>query len=245
MKNEIVQVFDNEEFGKVTTLTIDGEPWFIGKEVAGVLGYYNTRKAISDHVDSDDKGVTEWNTPGGTQKLTIITESGLYSLIFSSKLPSAKKFKHWVTAEVIPALRKTGEYSMSGVKKLDNTEMIKPSIAYMDMVRKNPNPVRIGVIAKDYGMSAIKMNKILEKHNIQTRVDNEWIPNKVYLDAKYAVRFPSSNSRGNCFMSTKWLPAGRMFIYDLMAREERQIPKQDIEYLVDRQIDNVTALALR
>lgn len=94
--NELT-VFNNEEFGEIRTITIDGEPWFVGKDVAEVLGYSNPRKAMIDHVDTEDKGVTKCDTLGGAQEMTIINESGLYSLIISSKLPSAKAFKRWVT----------------------------------------------------------------------------------------------------------------------------------------------------
>lgn len=98
------------EFGELRTVEIDGEPWFVGKDVAEALGYSNARKAVLVHVDAEDKGVTKWDTLGGTQQMTIINESGLYSLILSSKLPSAKEFKHWVTSEVLPSIRKNGAY---------------------------------------------------------------------------------------------------------------------------------------
>lgn len=111
MQNTTIQVFENVDFGKVRIVEVNGEPWFVGKDVAEILGYSNSRKAIADHVDEEDKGVTKCDTLGGVQNLTIINESGLYSLILSSKLPSAKDFKHWVTAEVIPSIRKTGKYS--------------------------------------------------------------------------------------------------------------------------------------
>lgn len=107
--NEL-QIFRNEEFGQVRVITKENEPWFVGKDVAEVLGYSNPRKAIIDHVDEDDKGVTKCDTLGGSQNLTTINESGLYSLILSSKLSSAKKFKRWVTSEVIPTIRKHGAY---------------------------------------------------------------------------------------------------------------------------------------
>ena len=103
-------IFQNEEFGQVRTVTIDGEPWFVGKDVAEALGYTNSRKAIADHVDEEDKGVTKCYTLGGIQNLIAINESGVYALIFGSKLESAKKFKHWVTSEVLPAIRKNGAY---------------------------------------------------------------------------------------------------------------------------------------
>lgn len=109
MENEL-QLFQNPDFGGVRGLMIDGEPWLVGKDVALVLGYKNPQEAVRTHVDPDDKGVSEILTPGGKQNVPIINESGLYSLIFSSKLPNAKKFKHWVTSEVLPAIRKTGQY---------------------------------------------------------------------------------------------------------------------------------------
>lgn len=108
--NEL-RVFNFNE-SQIRTLLINNEPYFIGKDVASILGYSNTRKAINDHVDEDDKGVTKCDTLGGKQDLIVINESGLYSLILSSKLPTAKKFKRWVTSEVLPAIRKTGQYQV-------------------------------------------------------------------------------------------------------------------------------------
>lgn len=107
--NEL-QIFKNPEFGEIRTVEVNNEPWFVGKDVAMVLGYSNPQKAIRDHVEDEDKGVNEMFTPGGKQQLPIINESGLYSLILSSKLPTAKKFKHWVTSEVLPTIRKHGAY---------------------------------------------------------------------------------------------------------------------------------------
>ena len=105
-----VKIFENAEFGSVRTMEIEGEPYFVGKDVAEILGYSNPRKAMADHVDDEDKGVTKCDTLGGTQEMTVINESGLYSLILSSKLPNAKKFKHWVTSEVLPTIRRHGAY---------------------------------------------------------------------------------------------------------------------------------------
>ena len=109
MSNEL-KVFNSPEFGQVRTVKVDGEPWFVGKDVATALGHANPQRAIREHVDDEDKGVTEMVTPGGTQKIPIINESGLYSLVLTSKLPTAKKFKHWVTSEVLPSIRKHGAY---------------------------------------------------------------------------------------------------------------------------------------
>ena len=107
--NEL-KVFNNNEFGDVRVVEVDNEPWFVGKDVAEILGYSNPRKALIDHVDNEDKGVTKCDTLGGIQEITTINESGLYSLILSSKLPNAKKFKKWVTNEVLPSIRKHGAY---------------------------------------------------------------------------------------------------------------------------------------
>ena len=109
MENQI-QIFNNTEFGEIRTVKINGEPYFVGKDVAAALGYSNPRKAIGDHVDDEDKGVTKCDTLGGNQNMTVINESGLYALILSSKLKEAKAFKRWVTSEVLPQIRMTGGY---------------------------------------------------------------------------------------------------------------------------------------
>lgn len=108
-----IQIFNNKEFGNLRIVLIDNEPWMIGKDVAEALGYTNPRKAIADHVDEEDKGVTKCDTLGGKQDLTVINESGVYALIFGSKLESAKRFKRWVTAEILPSLRKNGGYILN------------------------------------------------------------------------------------------------------------------------------------
>ncbi|MBD5169238.1 MAG: hypothetical protein HDT20_03840 [Oscillibacter sp.] len=114
--NEL-QIFENPEFGSIRTVEIGGEPWFVGKDVARALGYKNPRQALSTNVDDEDRGVHSVDTPSGTQDMTIINESGLYSLILSSKLPGAKKFKRWVTSEVLPSIRKTGGYMAPAAEK--------------------------------------------------------------------------------------------------------------------------------
>ena len=105
-----LQIFDNPEFGKVRVVEIDGEPWLVGRDVATALGYADAFGALKKHVDDEDKGVTKCDTLGGQQDLTVINESGMYSLTLSSKLSTAKKFKRWITSEVIPAIRKHGTY---------------------------------------------------------------------------------------------------------------------------------------
>ncbi|MFR4153966.1 MAG: phage antirepressor [Coprococcus sp.] len=122
-----IKIFENPEFGKVRTVEIDGKPYLIGKDVAEALGYSNTRKALADHVDEEDKGVTKCDTLGGKQELTVINESGLYSLILSSKLESAKRFKRWVTSEVLPSIRKSGGY-IAGQEQMTDSELMAKAL---------------------------------------------------------------------------------------------------------------------
>ena len=129
MKNEI-RVFTSETFGSIRAMEISGEVWFVGKDVAEKLGYGEGKSpvnAVAKHVDEEDKGVTEMMTPGGMQKVTIINESGLYSLILGSRLPGAKAFKRWITAEVIPSIRRTGGY-IKGQEELSDAELLAKAL---------------------------------------------------------------------------------------------------------------------
>lgn len=110
-----LQLFENSEFGSIRTLEIDDSPWFVGKDIAEALGYERPTDAVRKRVDEEDRGVSKIETPSGMQEMVIINESGLYSLIFGSKLDSAKKFKHWVTSEVLPSIRRTGSYTMPNI----------------------------------------------------------------------------------------------------------------------------------
>lgn len=121
-----LKIVRSEQFGEIRIQVIDGEPWFVGKDVAGVLGYSDTARAVRMHVDDDEKGVVKMSTPGGTQSVIVINEYGLYGLILSSKLPSAIEFKRWITHEVIPSIRKHGAYLTEPVLKqvTENPDMI-------------------------------------------------------------------------------------------------------------------------
>jgi anti-repressor protein len=163
-----IQIFKHEKFGDIRTINKDGEPWFVGKDVAEVLGYSQTAKAIREHVDEDDKGVSVLDTPGGKQSTIIINESGLYSLILSSKLPQAKEFKRWVTSEVLPQIRKTGGYiplndcensadimaralmiAQRTIEQKDALlEMQKPKVRFAEAVTGSDGSILIGELAK-------------------------------------------------------------------------------------------------
>lgn len=122
-----VMTFSNDEFGTIRTLSINNEPWFVGKDVAEKLGYKEPRSAVSKKVENDDRGVAEMDTPSGKQNMTIINESGLYSLILSSKLESAKRFKRWVTGEVLPSIRKSGGY-ISGQEDMSDEDLMAKAL---------------------------------------------------------------------------------------------------------------------
>ena len=183
--NEL-KVFNSPEFGQVRTFDKGGEPWFVGKDVATILGYERTADAIRAHVDEDDKGVGEIQTPGGKQKIVIINESGLYSLVLSSKLPTAKKFKHWVTAEILPSIRRTGGYIANAEimtdaeimskalliakKTIENreqrihsleaeTERMKPKEIFADAVSASNSSILIGDLAKILHGNGIKIGR--------------------------------------------------------------------------------------
>lgn len=178
--NEL-QVFKNQEFGSVRTLVVNDEPWFVGKDVAEALGYKNTKDALAKHVDSEDKEIlksqnaTLENIPN--RGVTVVNESGLYSLVLSSKLPSAKKFKRWVTSEVLPALRKTGQYQ---VKELSGQELMakalieaqnvlaakdkqieemKPKVVFADAVATSHTSILVGELAKILKQNGIEMGQ--------------------------------------------------------------------------------------
>ena len=207
-----LQVFSNAEFGSVRSLMVNGEPYFVGRDVAKILGYVNPNDALAKRVDEEDKGVAKCDTPGGSQELTVINESGLYSLILSSRLPSAKRFKRWVTSEVLPAIRKHGVFVMddivnntdaliealqafkaerlqrmaleeeNAVQKQQLVEM-KPKASYYDVVLNSPDLVSITEIAKDYGWSARKMNEYLHVHGIQFKQGGRiWILYQKYAE---------------------------------------------------------------
>lgn len=129
-------IFKNAEFGQIRTVQLNNETYFVGKDIAEALGYVNSRKALADHVSEEDKGVTKCDTLGGKQELAVINESGLYALIFGSKLESARRFKHWVTSEVLPSIRKHGVYAVDEL--INNPEMaIKAFTALKEEREKN------------------------------------------------------------------------------------------------------------
>ena len=195
--NEL-QIFSNPEFGNVRVVEIDGEPWMVGKDVAEALGYSNPRDALATHVDEEDKATVAIHDGSQNRNMTAINESGLYSLVLSSKLPTAKQFKRWVTSEVLPSIRKTGAYSMpkdypsalraladEAEKNLDlmaENQQQKQIIAdfepirqYVDQILSSTGTMATTQIAADYDMSVRRLNRILHEKGIQHNVNGQWI----------------------------------------------------------------------
>ena len=194
-----IQIFKDERFGEVRTMVINDEPWFVGKDVAEMLGYRLARKALYDHVEEDDKkGVPIQNPLGGKQEMTIINESGLYSLILSSKLPQAKDFKRWVTSEVLPQIRMTGGYIPVGKdddedaiqrKAIDivnrTIEQMRPKMILLQadeiigkqlsVINKDAEDTLTATqVAKTFNMTVFHFNEVLRDLGIQYRRHGRW-----------------------------------------------------------------------
>lgn len=241
MSNSEVILFRHEQFGEIRTLNIDGEPWFVGKDIALSLGYTNPAKALRDHVDSDDVTVNDSFIVNGTQG-KLINESGLYSLILSSKLPSAKAFKHWVTAEVLPSIRRNGAYltaetlhkTMSDPRELakllntladeqekrqkleEENAFLTVKARYYDQILNSKNSVPVTQIAKDYGMSAVAFNKLLHELRIQFLIRNSWVLYAEYADKNYTQSKTYQIGEDKSVIHTCWTQAGRLFLYQFL-----------------------------
>ena len=203
-----IQIFNNETFGEIRTLSINGEPWFVAQDIAGALGYGNSRDAVFKHVDADDKGVAKCDTLGGAQDMTVINESGMYSLILGSKLTNAKKFKHWVTSEVLPSIRKTGGYNLpqtypealraladqaekaeklliqNNELQLANQEM-KPKAEFFDAVAGSKKAMSMEEVAKILSYPGVGRNKLFEILRNQNILQSDNIPYQKYIDSGY------------------------------------------------------------
>ena len=237
MSNELVRVFNNNEFGQVRTLMIDSVPWFVGKDVAVALGYTNPRKAIRDHIDEEDKTGNESFLVNGTKGL-LINESGLYSLIFGSKLPAAKKFKRWVTSEVLPAIRQNGGYGNAlppinsklmydigdtmKALELENATLTLQIAKAKEVAEARyftPNKegnYTVSTIAYNYGMTAQQLNNILREKGIQYKDDDtgKWRLTPEYQNKGYEhIRSYYNRPVG----SMSWTPEGLEFLKERMA----------------------------
>lgn len=248
-----LKIFENKDFGVIRTVEVNNEAWFVGKDVAEALGYSNSRDAIKRHVDEEDKGVAKHDTLGGNQDLAVINESGVYALIFSSKLEKAKEFKHWVTSEVLPAIRKHGVYATKELldnpdllidalkelkserearKQLEETVAVdkqviaelQPKASYYDAILQNKSVLAISVIAKDYGLSGRRLNEILHELKIQYKQGDIWLLYQKYAEQGYTQTKTHIIDADKSSVSMYWTQKGRLFLYDTLKSKLGLIP---------------------
>lgn len=240
--NEL-QIFTNDMFGEIRTTIIDGEPWFVGADIANSLGYSNTRDAIKAHVDADDKADVVIHDGRQNRKMTAINESGLYSLIFGSKLPSAKQFKRWVTSEVLPQIRKTGGYIPINTKDDEVTIMAKahqilertlqekdkiietkskalmiaqPKADKYDKLISAEGYMSFNVVAKQLGTGRNRLMQLLREKGILFRDGLSNIAYQTYCERGYFVVKYSTGRNGFACGVTKVTTKGLEWLYDLL-----------------------------
>ena len=240
-ENQIIE-FTNEQFGKIRTTLINGEPWFVAKDVAGALGYERADNAVRLHVEDEDKLMHQISASGQRRQMIIVNESGLYSLILSSKLPTAKVFKRWVTSEVLPSIRKTGGYATPEAiyktliepknliivletlaeeqaknKKLTaENAVLSVKAKYYDAILASSEALPITQIAKDYGMSAVTLNRLLSEMEIQYKRCGTWILYQDYADKGYTQTKTFIINEKQTKSYTTWTQKGRLFLYNLL-----------------------------
>lgn len=247
-----IEIYKNEQFGEIRTVNISGEPWFVGKDVAEVLGYSNNRKAIADHVYEEDKtdGVTIRDSMGREQNPILINESGLYSLILSSKLPNAKEFKRWVTSEVLPSIRKHGAYMTDDmVEKVltdpdtiirlaqqikeakarlaqaeDTIRLMEPKAAYYDTVAESRGSLNFRETAKLFKIKERDFIAFLLEQKMVYRNSRGRIVPYAEYNGKYfemgEVTYNSSVGQRST-VYTKITPQGRQAIHNRLRREDK------------------------
>lgn len=241
-----LKIFNNHEFGKIRTFVdVNNEPWFVGRDIAEILEYRNGSRDINRHVDELDRKKEMVHDGNQLKETILINESGLYSLIFSSKMDKAREFKRWVTSEVLPAIRKDGGYMLANRNdseeeimaravliaqksmerlKLENKQKdqiigeLKPKADYVDKILQNKSLIKVSAIAKDYGMSAQEMNKLLHELKIQYNQGGQWllyakIQDKGYTSSETHV-YEKKDGSTDIRLLTKWTQKGRIFLYD-------------------------------
>ncbi len=241
-----MQIF-NYHNNQVRTIQKDGEPWFVLKDVCGILHIGNTAD-VYNRLDDDEKGVGQIDTLGGRQKVSVINESGLYNVILRSDKPEAKPFRKWVTSEVLPSIRKTGVYispqidsnmlfqlaeAMAAKEKEIQALTAEnecqrlmiaesaPKLQYLDTILSSPGTVATTQIAADYGMSARKLNKILNEAGLQHNVNGQWILYRKHMNKGYTksdtISFLRSDGRPDTKLNTKWTQKGRLKIHEILS----------------------------
>lgn len=243
---------------EVRTVIKNNEPWFVGKDISEILGYSNSSDALGRHVDSEDKADVVIHDGRQNRNMNAVNESGMYALIFGSKLSQAKDFKRWVTSEVLPSIRQHGAYMnaetieraltdpdtiiqlATTLKKEREERMLleqqiaeyEPKLSYLDTILSSKDTVTISQIAADYGMSAIAMNRLLNELGMQRKVSGQWILYRKHQKQGYTksktTKISLEDGSQKVVMNTRWTQKGRLAIYDML-KEEEILPEMDLE----------------
>ena len=243
--NEI-QIFQNEDFGEVRTITRDGEPWFVAADVCRALDIEDTGKA-TNRLDEDELTRIKIGSGGQNREMIIVNEPGLYSLVLGSRKPEARAFKRWITHDVIPSIRRNGGYiagqdtltddelfarallvAQNKIRERDNliakqTQIIgelQPKASYYDTILNNRGLVTITQIAKDYGMSGKQMNQLLAERGVQYKQSGQWLLYSAHHNKGWThsktIDITRSDGSPDVVMETKWTSKGRLAIYELL-----------------------------
>lgn len=236
-----IQIFENEDFGKIRVVDIDGLPWWVLKDVGDALGLTDTSR-IAERLDSDELTRIRIVSGGQNRQMYAVNESGLYAVILRSDKPKAKDFRRWITSDVLPSIRKHSVYIADSVldemaknkeftenllstlqaermKKsalIERLEKTLPKAVYCDVILQCPGAVQVSILAKDYGMSAVSFNKLLHGLKIQYKVGDTWVLYKNYADKGYTVTRTYHVNEQTAAIHTYWTQRGRLFLYDFL-----------------------------
>jgi len=239
-----VQIFENQEFGRVRAVDQEGQPWWVLKDVCAALGI-NNHKMTAQRLDGDEVSLTDLiDTLGRAQKTAIISESGLYAVILRSDKPNARTFRKWITSEVLPAIRKHKAYItpdtlarirddqtaadeliqvLTEAQKINSTlvgivETMRPKADYYDSILQCPYALPVTIIAKDYGMSATRFNRLLHEMGIQFKCRKTWVLYEAYADLGYTLSRTYLVDGEQVSVHTYWTQLGRLFLYERLKR---------------------------
>lgn len=239
--NNQIRIFESEDFGKIRVVDIDGLPWWILKDVGDALGLTDTSR-LAERLDSDELTRVRIVSGGQNRRMYAINESGLYAVILRSDKPKAKDFRRWITHEVLPSIRKHGAYISDAVleemahsreftenllsvlqaerlKKaalVERLERITPKAHYCDVILQSTDAVQASILAKDYGMSTVAFNKLLNGLRVQFKVGNTWVLYKKHADKGYTVTRTYHVNEHTAAIHTYWTQRGRLFLYDFL-----------------------------
>ena len=240
MKNQL-RIFENEDFGTIRMIEIDGEPWWVLKDVANALSITDISR-LAERLDSDELTRVRLVSGGQNRRMYAVNESGLYAVILRSDKPQAKDFRRWITHDVLPSIRKHGIYIANAALEemtksrdaaenllamfVERLQIAAPKAQYYELVMQAADAVQISILAKDYGMGAAAFNKLLHGFKIQFKVGGTWVLYKNYADKGYTVTRTYHVNDNTTAIHTYWTQRGRFFLYDFL-KEHGIIPEAE------------------